>query len=201
MPLPWLESGRLFAADMPVTPPKRFAFLFFGWNSSAGMVVKGEWGRPGTRARFASLETGQAEGQLHSRPRSPRKCRQRTCSRRSWNPDRVQPLGGRKIQLRPVSISIWLPSGETRPSCRSGAACERPVSGFHESSYSMMYSSHVSWSSPVSSPVPSELYPSLAFDSLFESSETNSHQRSRSCPRTAERCLGARSRTPTGQAG
>jgi hypothetical protein len=32
----------------------------------------------------------------------------------------------------------------------------------------MMYASHVSWSSPVS-PVPSELYPSLAFDSLFES--------------------------------
>jgi Protein of unknown function (DUF1552) len=32
----------------------------------------------------------------------------------------------------------------------------------------MMYASHVSWSSPVT-PVPAELYPSLAFDSLFES--------------------------------
>src|SRR3954463_3755065 len=32
----------------------------------------------------------------------------------------------------------------------------------------MMYASHVSWSPPVS-PVPAELYPSLAFDSLFES--------------------------------
>jgi hypothetical protein len=31
-----------------------------------------------------------------------------------------------------------------------------------------MYSSHVSWSSPVS-PVPAEIYPALAFDSLFES--------------------------------
>ena len=46
-------------------------------------------------------------------------------------------------------------------------ACERPISGFHESGYSMMYASHVSWSSAVS-PVPAELYPSLAFDSLFE---------------------------------
>ena len=47
-------------------------------------------------------------------------------------------------------------------------ACERPVSGFHESGYSMMYASHVSWSSPVT-PVPAELYPALAFDTLFES--------------------------------
>ena len=38
----------------------------------------------------------------------------------------------------------------------------------------MMYSSHVSWSSPVS-PVPSELYPSLAFDSLFESKSNRTH--------------------------
>jgi hypothetical protein len=47
-------------------------------------------------------------------------------------------------------------------------ACEQPVSGFHESGYSMMYASHVSWSSPVT-PVPAELYPALAFDTLFES--------------------------------
>src|SRR6478736_9909776 len=32
----------------------------------------------------------------------------------------------------------------------------------------MKYASHVSWSSPVT-PVPAELYPALAFDSLFES--------------------------------
>jgi len=52
--------------------------------------------------------------------------------------------------------------------------CERPVSGFHESSFSMMYASHVSWSSPVS-PVPAELYPSLAFDSLFENKSSKTH--------------------------
>ena len=46
--------------------------------------------------------------------------------------------------------------------------CEQPVSGFHESQYSMVYASHISWRNP-SSPVPIELYPSLAFDSLFGS--------------------------------
>src|SRR5262245_63694944 len=46
-------------------------------------------------------------------------------------------------------------------------SCEQPITGFHESNYSMAYSSHISWQSP-SSPVPNEIYPSLAFDMLFE---------------------------------
>ena len=46
--------------------------------------------------------------------------------------------------------------------------CEQPVSGFHESQYSMVYASHMSWRTP-DSPIPIELYPSLAFDSLFGS--------------------------------
>ena len=46
--------------------------------------------------------------------------------------------------------------------------CEHPVSGFHESQYSMVYASHISWQNP-DSPIPIELYPSLAFDSLFGS--------------------------------
>jgi hypothetical protein len=46
-------------------------------------------------------------------------------------------------------------------------ACEQPNTGYHETNFSMAYSSHISWSSP-ESPVPNEVYPSLAFDSLFE---------------------------------
>jgi len=45
--------------------------------------------------------------------------------------------------------------------------CEQPITGYHETNFSMAYSSHISWSSPTS-PVPMEVYPSLAFDSLFE---------------------------------
>ena len=36
--------------------------------------------------------------------------------------------------------------------------CEQPVSGFHESQYSMVYASHISWRNP-DSPIPIELYP------------------------------------------
>ncbi|HVY69509.1 MAG TPA: DUF1552 domain-containing protein [Verrucomicrobiae bacterium] len=45
--------------------------------------------------------------------------------------------------------------------------CEQPTTGYHETNFSMAYSSHISWQSP-DSPVPMEVYPSLAFDSLFE---------------------------------
>jgi len=41
------------------------------------------------------------------------------------------------------------------------------MTGFHETNFSMAYSSHISWQSP-DSPVPVEVYPSLAWDSLFD---------------------------------
>ncbi|MBL8240728.1 MAG: DUF1552 domain-containing protein [Bryobacterales bacterium] len=46
-------------------------------------------------------------------------------------------------------------------------ACEQPMTGYHETNFSMAYSSHISWQS-ADSPVPNEVYPSLAWDSLFE---------------------------------
>src|SRR5437667_3833566 len=43
--------------------------------------------------------------------------------------------------------------------------CEPPIAALHNG-YSMIYSSHISWSSPTTA-VPLELYPALAFDRLF----------------------------------
>jgi hypothetical protein len=43
--------------------------------------------------------------------------------------------------------------------------CEHSIAALHKN-YSMIYSSHISWSSP-STPTPLELYPALAFDRLF----------------------------------
>jgi hypothetical protein len=45
--------------------------------------------------------------------------------------------------------------------------CEQPITGYHETNFSMAYSSHISWHDE-NSPVPMEVYPSLAFDSLFD---------------------------------
>jgi hypothetical protein len=45
-------------------------------------------------------------------------------------------------------------------------ACEKSNPSVHKN-YSMLYSSHISWTSPTS-PTPLELYPALAFDRLFK---------------------------------
>ena len=45
--------------------------------------------------------------------------------------------------------------------------CEQPITGYHETNFSMAYSSHISWQN-ATSPVPMEVYPSLAFDNLFD---------------------------------
>ena len=44
--------------------------------------------------------------------------------------------------------------------------CDKSIPGIHKN-YSLLYSSHISWSSP-NCPTPLELYPALAFDRLFK---------------------------------
>jgi hypothetical protein len=57
--------------------------------------------------------------------------------------------------------------GQSTPQSSIVLACEQPMTGYHETNFSMAYSSHISWQTP-DSPVPVEVYPSLAFDNLFE---------------------------------
>jgi hypothetical protein len=57
--------------------------------------------------------------------------------------------------------------GQETPQSSLVLACEEPMTGFHETNYSNAYGSHISWQN-ADSPVPNEMYPSLAFDSLFE---------------------------------
>jgi hypothetical protein len=48
--------------------------------------------------------------------------------------------------------------------------CEKSNPSVHKN-YSMLYSSHISWSSPTT-PTPLEIYPALAFDRLFKTEES-----------------------------
>ena len=57
--------------------------------------------------------------------------------------------------------------GQDTPQSSIVLACEQPMTGYHETNFSMAYSSHISWQT-ADSPVPNEVYPSLAFDTLFE---------------------------------
>ena len=176
--LPWLESARLLAAepDTNNTPPKRFAFLFFGDG-----IHPPQWWAKGDGA---AMELGPALESL-----APVKEKLNFINGLSHPGEvvgghargaagiltGVQPKGGRVIKAE-TSVDQILAQrlGDTTALPSLVLACERSVSGFHESGYSMLYSSHVSWSSPVS-PVPAELYPSLAFDSLFESQGSRTH--------------------------
>jgi hypothetical protein len=57
--------------------------------------------------------------------------------------------------------------GQDTPQSSIVLACEQPMTGFHETNFSLAYSSHLSWQTP-DSPVPVEVYPALAWDSLFD---------------------------------
>ena len=67
-----------------------------------------------------------------------------------------------------TSVDQWLAQGYGRstkvPSLVLG--CEKSNPSVHKN-YSMLYSSHISWTSPTT-PTPLELYPALAFDRLFK---------------------------------
>ena len=170
--LPWLESGHLFAAEAaakPVRTPQRFACLFIG----DGISPPHWW----ARGQGAEMELGpslealapykdklnvidglfnQHAGGGHA------KCTGNILSGASLKRGRVI-HGAVSMDQR---LARHLEDDVTLPSLVVG--CEQPVSGFHESQYSMVYASHISWSNP-DSPVPIELHPSLAFDSLFGS--------------------------------
>jgi hypothetical protein len=58
-------------------------------------------------------------------------------------------------------------TGADTPQASIVLACDQPMTGYHETNFSMAYSSHISWQTP-DSPVPVEIYPSLAWDNLFD---------------------------------
>lgn len=174
--LPWLESAKTLGAESETDPRQRFAFLFFGDG-----IHPPEWWSQGNGSEmqlgpaFASLSSLKEKVNFIHGLRHPDNVVGGHAKGAAGILTGVQPQSGRRIRAATSMDQILakhIGNDTVLPSLV--LACERPVSGFHESSYSMMYASHVSWSSPVS-PVPSELYPALAFDSLFESRGSKTH--------------------------
>jgi hypothetical protein len=175
MALPWLESVPVWATTpggaAPASAyPKRFAVLFMGnginghhwWAKGAGAdmqlgkslapmepfkakmnFISGLYNKPSTGV---GIHPGQTGGILSGMP-----LLKGAVVRGGTSMDQV--------------LANHLGQDTMQPSMV--LACEQPNTGYHETNFSMAYSSHISWSSP-ESPVPNEVYPSLAFDSLFE---------------------------------
>jgi len=173
MALPWLESLSVWADEQ--TPerqsseaPKRFAVLFAGngfhkdhwWARGAGADLElGEVLSPLREHRdkvlfIRGLYNEQAlKGNIHSS--------------QTGNLLSGAPLASGGEIRSGTSIDQVLAQTYGRstkvPSLVLG--CEKSNPSVHKN-YSMLYSSHISWSSPTT-PTPLELYPALAFDRLF----------------------------------
>ena len=177
MSLPWLESLPVWGAaaegaKAAATPPQRFVVQFMGtginpdhwWakGEGAGMelskclqplepyktklnVINGLYNKPSTGVGIHPGMTGNILSGM--------------------------PLTRGAVLHGGISIDQVLAARIGQDSVQPSLilACEQPLTGYHETNFSMAYSSHISWQSP-DSPVPTEVYPSLAFDSLFENS-------------------------------
>ena len=170
MALPWLESLPVWGAPATGPAPKRFAVLFMGngingnhwWSKGSGdemtlgktlepleplkkkvNVINGLFNKP---AVGMGIHPGQTGNLLSGVP-----IQRGATVHGGISMDQM--LAKRMGQDTPLSSLVL--------------ACEQPMTGYHETNFSMAYSSHISWES-AESPVPNEVYPSLAFDSLFE---------------------------------
>lgn len=168
MALPWLES--ISAAAATPTPPKRFAALFMG----CGVNPEHWW----AKGSGASMELGRC-----LEPLAPLRAKVNVVNglfnKRALGVG-IHPgqtgniLSGAALQKGAelkggISVDQMLAQhlGEDTVQPSMVLGCEQPITGYHETNFSMAYSSHISWQS-ATSPVPMEVYPSLAFDALFD---------------------------------
>lgn len=172
MALPWFESLDVWGATASAArdaAPKRFAALFMG----CGINGDHWWAKGSGR----SMELGKSLQSL-----DPLKDKLNFITG-LFNPSAVgvgihpgqtgNILSGAPLQKGSVlqggismdqALAQRFQDRTVTPSLVLG--CEEPTTGYHETNFSMAYSSHISWRN-ASSPMPLELYPALAFDSLF----------------------------------
>jgi Protein of unknown function (DUF1552) len=174
MALPWMESLPVWGdepagADRSSEPPVRLAVLFAGngfhstewWAKGEGKDLKlgkvldplGEFREKLLLIRGLSNAEAQ-KGNIHSS--------------QTGNLLSGAPLasGGEIRSGTSVDQVVAQRHGRSTKVPSLVLACEKSIASVHKN-YSMLYSSHISWSSP-STPTPLELYPALAFDRLFK---------------------------------
>jgi len=170
MALPWLESFPAFAGSTsPGSFPKRFAVLFMGNG-----VNEDHWGAEGSGADMKLSKTLMPLDPLKHKINVIHGLFHKRATGQGIHPAQTGSLlSGATIQRGAIikagiTVDQMIANriGDTaQPSIV--LACEQPMTGYHETNFSMAYSSHISWQTP-DSPVPNEVYPSLAFDNLFE---------------------------------
>jgi hypothetical protein len=174
MALPWMESRAVWG-DEPVSgepssqAPVRLAVLFAGngfhskewWAEGEGESMRlGKVLDPLTDFRqkllfIRGLQNAEAlKGNIHS---------SQTGNLLSGAP---LAAGGEIRSGTSIDQLVAQRYGNSTKTPSLVLGCEKSNPSVHKN-YSMIYSSHISWSSP-STPAPLELYPALAFDRLFK---------------------------------
>ncbi|MCC2668396.1 MAG: hypothetical protein K0Q72_867, partial [Armatimonadetes bacterium] len=177
MALPWLESAPVWGAPaVAATPasalPKRFIVQFMGTGISPGSWwAKGEGANMELSPSLQPLEGLKTKLNVINGLFNKPSVGVGIHPGMTGNILSGMPLTRGTVLHGGISVDQVLATrlGQETVQPSLVLACEQPLTGFHESNFSMAYSSHISWMS-ADSPVPTEVYPSLAFDSLFENS-------------------------------
>jgi hypothetical protein len=170
MALPLLESLPCFADTATITYPKRFGILFMGNG-----INEQHWDSQGNGADMKLSKTLEPLEPLKQKINVIHGLYQKRTVGLGIHPGQTGGLlSGAMIHKGAiihagVTVDQLIANhvGDATPQSSIVLACEQPMTGYHESNYSLAYSSHISWENP-ESPVPNEVYPSLAWDSLFE---------------------------------
>ena len=182
MALPWMESINTLGAAVapqdgsvdPAAPatgnPQRFAVMFMG----CGVNMDHWWGKNGV----SGLELGKSLEPLDP-VRSKVNVIHGLFNKRATGQGIHPAMTGNLLSGVPIQKGAIIHGGISMDQVLANhlgqqtlqsslvLACEPPMTGYHETNFSNAYSSHISWQN-ADSPVPNELFPSLAFDSLFE---------------------------------
>jgi Protein of unknown function (DUF1552) len=175
MALPWLESMPVWGQEptreaVAESLPKRFAALFMGNG-----VNPNHWWAKGSAADMELSKSLEPMAPFKTKMNVITGLFNKHATGVGIHPGQTgNILSGASLQKGAVlkgGVSVdqmlarHLGDETAEPSLVLG--CEQPITGYHETNFSMAYSSHISWQDAMS-PVPMEVYPSLAFDSLFD---------------------------------
>jgi len=175
MALPWLESVNALA-DTPAAGdfPKRFGVVFLGCG-----VNENHWSAEGQGADMKLSKTLEPLEPLKQKINVIDGLYVKALTNQGIHPAQTGSLlSGEHITKGAlihsgISVDQMIANhvGQDTPQSSIVLACEQPMTGYHETNFSLAYSSHLSWQTPdIGCSQASN--PSLAWDSLFDNRGT-----------------------------
>ena len=170
MALPWLESVSAVAEPTAADFPKRFGVVFLGCG-----VNENHWSAEGNGADMKLSKTLSPLEPIKQKINVVDGLYVKALTNQGIHPAQTGsllsgvPITKGAIIHSGISVDQMIANhvGQDTPQSSIVLACEQPMTGFHETNFSLAYSSHLSWQTP-DSPVPVEVYPAQAWDNLFD---------------------------------